>query len=186
MNFYDAIKLFEKVNKYIIQDVKISAYCVGGIAVSYWVGPKRVTGDIDVVFSQQVNTDDLFIEENGKRIGFDSNFNDTLSALQEDYQGRAKLVTEFEKIKIYVISPEDLSIMKMSRWNEQDRRDVILLIENRLLNKELLSDIFEDVSKVYIGNYVLFKYAFDDIIEVITNFEKTNQIHLPLYMQNNV
>ena len=60
MNFYRAEQLFEKVNDVILKDIKVLAYCVGGLAINYWVGACRQTIDIDVIFSHPLIINDIF------------------------------------------------------------------------------------------------------------------------------
>ena len=164
--FFDIIT---QLNKFIPPNFvqEIQGYCVGGIAMSYWIGPSRRTTDVDIIFSHKIFFEELKFKKNNNYLILEKNFNDSFSALQEDYPSRATFIKKIGKINIFVISPEDLAIMKISRWNDRDRTDVISLIERKLLNKEKLYELYNDVKNYYIGNPSNLQYTFDDVIEMI-------------------
>ncbi|MBQ9536727.1 MAG: hypothetical protein IJU79_02950 [Desulfovibrionaceae bacterium] len=164
--FFDIItQLNDRIPKNFVHNIQ--GYCVGGIAMSYWIGPARRTSNIDIIFNHNIFFNEIKFEKNNIDLILDHNFNASVSALQKDYPSRATFIKQIGKINIFVISPEDIVIMKILRWNVRDRIDIISLIHRNLLHKDKLYALYNDFRNYYIGNSTNVQYAFDDVIEMI-------------------
>lgn len=119
------------------QGKPIRMYLAGGLAVNYYCG-SRYTEDVDATFSRRVLLPfkDLVVDyvksdNTASVIYFDANYNNALCLLHEDYE---EDVVEFEGIgnaaravHLYLLSPVDLAVSKVSRFSEQDRDDILAL-----------------------------------------------------------
>jgi len=171
-------------------NTKINAYIAGGIAISYWLDGMRSSNDLDVIFSHR-----FFIKEGLFRkytdpdniensVFFDYNFNPMFSLIQADYHERAHLICEYDNINVYVLSPEDIALMKASRYKEKDKWDILKLAEAGLLDKNKIQDLADDALKDFIGDPVniiySIKYIIDTIKSVEANIESLdNEVVLP-------
>lgn len=136
--------------------VQVSAYIVGGMAVSWWVGSQRKSFDVDAIFSHRFAIPNISkkvnIENREKYVIFDHNFNESFSLLQKDYQDRATHVAKYTNLNIFVLSPVDLVIMKASRYTENDQKDIEELIKLNLVDQNKFETLFNDALIDYIGN----------------------------------
>lgn len=137
----------------------VEAYICGGSAVMYWIRDSRISLDVDMFFSRKVliprELSASFLDQDGLPVDleFDYNFNEMFSLLQADYAARAITLMEFSNLRVNVISPVDLAVMKLYRFSGQDQDDIRSLIENGLLNdNDTFKAVAEDAMKDYIGD----------------------------------
>lgn len=60
-----------------------------------------------------------------------------------NFKDRAKRLEEFEYLKVFVLSREDIIASKIARYSEKDKRDIGLLLEQS--SKELVITVVEEV-----------------------------------------
>lgn len=60
-----------------------------------------------------------------------------------NYKDRAKRLEEFEYLKVFVLSREDIITSKIGRYSEKDKRDIRLLLEQS--SKELVIKVIGEV-----------------------------------------
>ena len=158
--------------------VNISAYIAGGLAVSYWLDGRRMSLDLDVLFSHRIvleqglsaqveSTEPLFAE----RVDFDYNFSDAFSLLQADYPDRAQYLVKYGNLKVYILAPVDLVLMKMSRFSGRDREDIKALINENLVDREELHRLAQDALKDFIGNTAIIETSLNIVDSWFYNLE---------------
>lgn len=110
-----------------------------------------------------------------QKIYIDTNYTSSLGLIYADYKNDAIEIKQYQptdstiKIKPYLFSPEDLVISKLSRWAENDQKDVQSLIDLKLLDKDLLNEKIEDALIDYIGYDKFLKCNIKEMNEMFTN-----------------
>lgn len=147
-----ALKLLneiEQVYNSSSRPVILNCYIAGGIAVNFYTG-QRATADLDLEFDKRIVLPKLSVEFENQKIYLDTNYTSSLGLIYADYKNDAIEITQYQptdstiKIKPYLFSPEDLVISKLSRWGENDQKDVQSLIDLKLVDKDLLNEKIED------------------------------------------
>jgi len=86
-----------------------------------------------------------------------------------NYKNRAKRLEEFEYLRVFVLSREDIITSKIGRYAEKDRRDIALLLEQSDKNlvieiiKEVLSrkDLSAKIKEEFLKNVEKFRMDYD-------------------------
>lgn len=156
----------------------IKMFLAGGVAVNFYTG-YRATDDIDASFSHRIilpNANELVVsydDENGKRrmVYFDMNYNPTFALMHPDFEKDAVLVEgkEFndDKIKLYILSPVDLALSKVSRFEGNDKEDIAELARCKLLNSSDLEARASEALSFYIGNQAMLKVNIQEAVKII-------------------
>lgn len=187
------IKMLDKIEDFIkdsgYNGEPIKMYLAGGMAVNYWCGT-RYAGGVEASFSKKLllNSKNLIVDYrkiDGEAgfIYFDSNYNNSLSLIHENYEDDACpwINTDMngELIHLYVISPLDLALSKVTRFTEQDRSDINSLAQEGLINSTDFRKRADDAAKYAIGVPEVIQNTINivckDIIE-IENLKKQKQI----------
>ncbi len=163
----------------------VSAYVAGGQAVAYWTCGKRMSLDLDVLFSHRMIIEQglhAFIKTdnplNAKKVCFDYNFNDTFSLIHHEYPERAAYLLSCGNLRIFILSPVDLALMKASRFSERDRSDIRELINNDLVSLEDFRNLAFDALNDYVGNLTVIENTIDIISEWFPSEEEKPCISL--------
>ena len=86
----------------------------------------------------------------------DRNYNDTLGLLHEDAYADSQPYDapgiDKALLEVWVLSPLDLAVSKLSRFSEADRGDIELLARKDLLDSTALRKRAEHALQGYIGN----------------------------------
>jgi Nucleotidyltransferase of unknown function (DUF6036) len=116
----------------------MNVYLAGGMAVHLYTA-NRVTSDVDAEFGGRVLIpSDLVVDvtlEDGARetIYFDTNYNSTFALIHEDYlQDSIPLEMGIDKIRLHVLSPLDLAVSKIARFETRDQQDIAELVRRGL------------------------------------------------------
>jgi len=132
----------------------VNLYITGGIAI-YFHTATRVSKDLDAILDRGIDIPKklkvIWLNENDEfeELAYDHNYTPTLGIMHEDYEDRAiHLFTVQEKLKVYILSPEDLIISKLARFGEQDQEDIKSIINNDLVNKEDFEVLAKDAISV--------------------------------------
>ncbi len=161
-------------------DYPLKAYVVGGVAINFYTS-YRMSNDIDIQFERSIKDlpKDLFVpylSEDGtfQELFLDSNYNDTLGLMQEDYQDRAVDYKTFDKkFVVKIIAPVDLVISKTLRFSSKDEEDIKELVYSGLINKEEYISLVDDAIKVGVGfNLNTALNNKQHIIDIIEEYEK--------------
>jgi hypothetical protein len=151
------------------------AYICGGIAAMYWGVSSRTSLDLDMFMSRVVQIPPEvaagYEDKNGESIAvmFDQTFRPEFTLLQEDYADRATRLAESETVRVFVLSPEDLILTKLSRFAERDRADIQELInENVVRDADFVYRLGMDaITTSYIGDPVSVTYALKEVCQRI-------------------
>lgn len=134
----------------------------GGMAVNHYCGT-RYTADVDAWFSHRVllpwrelNVDYQRADGEASFIYFDVNYTPTLSLMHEDYEDDAQpwegIGNDRRLVHLYVLSPVDLAVSKLSRYTSRDAGDIQALWAAGHFSVETFRARAEDALKYYIGN----------------------------------
>lgn len=173
-------KLFDGLDKRLKQahpnlsDKAIKAYLFGGCAVHLYTG-SRATNDVDVAFKgntlllKEISINNTYFKnEEGlrKTLLFDKNFDISLAPIDPAYEDRASLLpTKTNLVSVYSVSPVDIAVSKLGRFEENDRRDIKILYTKGLFSIEQFKDVAYEAHS-YCG------VAPDKLIFNITEAEK--------------
>lgn len=136
-------------------------YIAGGAALHLLTG-ERVTEDIDATFSKRVllgeEIEVSYRDSDGRArlMYLDRNTNDTLGLLHENAYADSRPVDipgiDRGLMEVRVLSPVDLAIAKLARFNDQDREDIRLLARKGLIDSGSLRRRAEEALGGYIGD----------------------------------
>jgi len=150
--------------------IPVRMYIAGGAALHLLTG-SRVTEDIDASFSKRV----LFNEDievsyrdpdgHARLMYLDRNYNDTMGLLHENaYDDSTPVdVPGIDKnlLDVRVLSPTDLAVTKIARFEDQDRRDIQLLARERLIDSAAVRKRAEEALREYVGNIASVRTSID-------------------------
>ena len=161
--------------------VPVEAYICGGAAVMYWVEGARISLDVDAFFShtfvppQNLQTTFVGLEGEPLILDFDYNFNQNFSLLHPDYAEAAHCIKEFPNLKVTVLSPQDIAVMKLSRFTLGDREDIKSLISAGCLDDaEQFRRRAEEALDYYVGRPDFILHALNDVRGWIEDARPTN------------
>jgi hypothetical protein len=141
----------------------IKMYLAGGMAVNFYTG-YRPTVDIDASFSHRLllpKSEDLVVsyqDTDGKlkMLYFDMNFNFSFALMHPDFEKDAYGVkgNEFDdsKIDLHILSPVDLALSKVARFEENDKEDITELARENLIEAKSLEERAIEALDYYVGN----------------------------------
>lgn len=140
----------------------IIMYLAGGLAVNFYCG-SRFTADVDASFSRRVTLDpnDLivdFADASGKpmQLYFDVTYSPTLGPMHEDYEDDARewvgIGNERRLIKLKVLSPLDLAVSKLGRFEGNDRGDILELARHEYFTADEFRERAESAASYFVGN----------------------------------
>jgi Nucleotidyltransferase of unknown function (DUF6036) len=139
----------------------ITMYLAGGMAVNFYCGT-RYTEDVDAFYTHRVHVGPCEVsyrhkDGNSSFLYLDNNYNPTFGLLHENHDRDAVEWTgignEKRKIHLYVLSPVDLAVTKISRYSPQDREDILALAIAGLFSAEQLRDRAIEALGDYIGDH---------------------------------
>lgn len=127
----------------------VKMYLAGGMAVNFYTG-YRPTGDIDASFSHRILLPKAkglavtYEDEEGcaRVVYFNMNYNTALTLGHPDFNEDAYRVRgaefENEKLELSILSPVDLAVSKISRFEDNDREDIAELARHGLIQEAAL------------------------------------------------
>ena len=141
----------------------VKMFMAGGMAINFYTG-YRPTTDVDASFSRRLllpKADSLVVsfentEGKQKVVYFDTNYNTSFALIHPDYEHDAYKVlgNEFEnkKLQLYILSPIDLALSKVARFQGNDKEDIAELAKNKLVSARLLNERASEALDYYVGN----------------------------------
>lgn len=136
-----------------------AAYICGGIAAMYWGVSSRISLDLDLFMARVIRITPevaaFYKDKNGDSVPvmFDQTFRPEFTLLHEDYDQRATLLAESETVRVFVLSPEDLVLTKLSRFAERDRADIQELINAGIVHDaDSIYRLGMDALNTYVGD----------------------------------
>ncbi len=153
--------LFQQLEQQLGLNRPLAVWLAGGMAVHLYTG-SRVTTDVDAEFGARVLLpNDLAVEvtlEDGKRqlVYLDTNYNSTFALMHENYQDDAIAVDlGLEYLQLFVLSPLDLVVSKIARLADNDRDDIVQLVQRGLTTAEAIEERANSALVGYIGNQAM-------------------------------
>lgn len=138
----------------------IKMYVAGGAAVHFYTA-YRVSADVDAIFSRRLLLPDevevVWQGEDGKPrlLYLDKQYNDTFALMHENYDRAAIPCAELNagkrKIHVYFLSPVDLVVSKLSRYETVDQEDIRALAERGLVSADAVRMRAEEALGGYVG-----------------------------------
>jgi hypothetical protein len=153
----------------------VSAYIAGGVAVNYWTG-YRMSDDVDIKWSHRVpippemqvfeiqNPDD---ELDWRLVTLDGGFSDVLGSFPPDWESACHEVAVVGKIKLMVISPVDLAVSKVARFQDNDREDIRQLAAHGLVDPEAFRRRAMEALDFFVGDTTFILHNIEDAVEMI-------------------
>lgn len=140
----------------------VRMFLAGGMAMHYHCGV-RYTEDVDASFSAKLllAADELtvdYVREDGtpSALYFDANYNDTFALMHPDYRDNAKewlgIGNEHRLVHLFVLTPLDLAVSKVSRFSPQDREDILQLASHDLISSRALECQATEALDYYVGD----------------------------------
>lgn len=148
----------------------IRMFLAGGAAVHFYVGG-RVSEDVDANFSARMllpeDLDVNYIDAHGKHrlLYFDRQYNDTYALMHEDARDDAVALTllgvDPRVIEVRALSPVDLAVSKLSRFEDHDRDDIAALARAGLISAVAVRQRANEALDDYVGGKDRVRTAID-------------------------
>jgi hypothetical protein len=148
----------------------IRMFLAGGAAVHFYVGG-RVSEDVDANFSARMllpeDLDVNYIDAHGKHrlLYFDRQYNDTYALMHEDARDDAVALTllgvDPRVIEVRALSPVDLAVSKLSRFEDHDRDDIAALARAGLISAVAVRQRANEALDYYVGGKDRVRTAID-------------------------
>lgn len=161
-NIKDALReMMEIISERVPQGHKkkdsVEIYIAGGIA-TYFYSATRVSKDVDAILSHGVKIPKklsvYWVNEDEKveELVYDHGFISLGGILPEGYESRAYLQYEIDnKLKVYILAPEDLILSKLIRFADHDEQDIKSIIASSYVNKNKFKKMANDYIEVGVG-----------------------------------
>jgi len=157
-------------------DKPIKMYLAGGMAVNFYTG-YRPTEDVDASFSARLLLPkDLvvsFPDANGKpkMVYFDTNYNTSFALVHPDFEQDAYLVmgSEFDdpRIELRILSPVDLALSKVARFEGNDKEDIAELARHHLVSSRGLNERAQEALGYYVGSQSMLLINLKEAVNII-------------------
>ncbi|MEO7497251.1 MAG: DUF6036 family nucleotidyltransferase [Massilia sp.] len=157
----------------------IKMFIAGGMATHLYT-QARVTADVDAEFSKRILLpNDLIVEtKEGNMLYVDPTYNSTFSLMHEDYLEdaiRSPLGTEH--IEVYVLSPVDLIVSKIARYQGPDPQDVESLIATFGISAEEIETRAEEALLNFVGNVDYLRMNLREVLEKARKLALSSSAH---------
>lgn len=153
-------RIEEKTRGVPPKDLPIRMYVAGGAALHLLTG-ERVSEDVDASFSRRLLlTEELAVayrdaDGQARPLYLDRSYNDTLGLLHENAHRDSRPVAlpgvDPTRIEVRILTPLDLAVSKLSRFSDQDRRDIESLARRGLIGGKELRRRAEEALGGYVG-----------------------------------
>jgi hypothetical protein len=139
----------------------IRMFVAGGAALHFYTG-ERVSEDIDAAFSHRIalprDLEVYYRDADGtaRLLYFDRQYSDTLGLMHENaYDDSVPLKlkgVDSNVLDVRLLTPLDLAVSKLGRFESQDRDDIVQLARRKLITATAVRRRAEDALKGYVGN----------------------------------
>ncbi len=140
----------------------VIACVAGGAALHFYTG-SRVSKDIDAKIMARVLLDPQELQvayrgEDGhaRLLYFDTQYNDSFALLHQHAYDDALPISvpgvDARRLEVRLLTPLDLAVSKLSRFSEQDQKDVRALARAGLIDAAELQRRAEEALPDYVGN----------------------------------
>ena len=153
----------------------------GGVAVNFYCG-SRATADVDASFSRRIALpEDLMVPyetPDGKllTVHLDTNYNTTFAVMHEDHEEDAVAVElkEFtgKNVQLYLLSPVDLAVSKIARFEGPDQEDIAALAQSKLIDPKAIAQRAEEAMSYYVGSLDRVRSNLRDALKIIEDTQR--------------
>jgi hypothetical protein len=169
----------------------IIMYLAGGMAVNFYCGT-RYTEDVDAFYTRRVHVGPCEVSYRHRDgspsfLYLDNNYNPSFGLLHElhgqdavEWQG---IGNERRKIHLFVLSPVDLAVTKISRFSPQDREDILALGSIGLFSAEQLRKRAKEALLDYVGDRAPVETSIDLICRQISagkSLRAARELEIPI------
>ena len=166
----------------------IRMFVAGGVAVHYYTGV-RPTRDVDAVFSHRMllpaDLDVNYVDATGvpRLLYFDRQYNDTFGLLHEDANDDSVSIrlrgVDAKKLDVRLLSPLDVAVSKLARFEAHDRSDILALAEAGLITERQLRRRAEEALAGYVGNVAGVRVSLDLACTLVADVEANKRGQAP-------
>jgi Nucleotidyltransferase of unknown function (DUF6036) len=159
----------------------IRMYVAGGAALYFYTG-ERVSRDVDAVFSHRIalpaDLEVTYRDADGRArlLYFDRQYSDTLSLMHEDAQSDSVPLSlagiDANILDVRLLAPLDLAVSKLSRFSEQDRRDIESLARIGRIRSEPLRRRAQEALVAYVGLTDGVQASIDMACRIVEGYER--------------
>lgn len=154
----------------------VRAILVGGAAVHLHTG-ERVSKDVEAIFSRRILLpQDLLIrytDETGqpRHVIYDYNYFAEIALMHPDYDQDAVVLGQLPHVPLTlaVLSPVDLAVSKLARFQDQDRQDIMALAQHRLVDGAALQQRANAALDYYVGDARWIQHHLADALALIAS-----------------
>ena len=169
--------LFQKLEERLSLNKPLNVHLAGGMAV-YLYCVSRVSTDVDAEFGGRLLIpSDLIVNiemEDGSTepMYFDTNFNPSFALLHEDYLDDAiPLDLSLKHIRLNVLSPLDLAVSKIARFQDPDREDIAALVRQGLTTADAIERRATEAMGGFVGGLPMLKLNIRDAVALARQVE---------------
>lgn len=166
----------------------IRMFVAGGVAVHYYTGV-RSTRDVDAVFSRRVllpaDLDVNYLDAGGapRLLYFDRQYNDAFGLLHEDANDDSVSIrldgVDASKLDVRLLSPLDVAVSKLARFEDHDRTDILALAEAGLITERQFRKRAEEALAAYVGNVAGVRTSLDRACKLVADVEANRRGRAP-------
>jgi hypothetical protein len=156
--FWSAVEEILSIIAKELPDLPEPIQCIlaGGAAVHHYVHD-RVSHDVDIEFSKRLIWPEEIIttwetaEGKTEILSLDRNYTSTLGLMHPDYAENAIEIERFDnKLALKVLTPTDLAISKVARFQDHDQSDIAALARFGLLDEDEFKAKAEEAMRYYL------------------------------------
>ena len=161
--------------------VPVAVIVAGGAALHLYTGA-RVSKDIDAeIKTRFLPPDDLQVSYRGpdghsRLLYFDTQYNTSYALLHENAEEEAYPIqvkgVNPRKLDVRLLSPLDLAVSKLSRFEGHDREDILALARLGLIDAKSLRKRAEEALPGYVGNVERVRNSIDIASRLVEKEEK--------------
>lgn len=150
----------------------VRCYLVGGCAAHIYTA-HRTSGDMDAKFEPGIVLPETpvanYVGAEGQvaSLMLDRNYSDVFGVMHPDWQQDARPWERFGRLRAYVISPLDLAVSKVSRFQDNDRLDIMELASAGLIAAPEFEQRCTEAMDYYVGDLTFVKYNIREAVELI-------------------
>ena len=127
---------------------------------------------MDIHFQKRViippGLNKLYLDEGQTRsVAYDYNYGSFIALLHPDCWADAWDGWSVGRIDVKVLSPTDLCVSKIGRWQRNDAEDICSLATKGLLDSAIVEQRFLEALDYYVGDTTMLQYNLRDALEEI-------------------
>lgn len=137
----------------------ISMVLAGGAAMHFYTGI-RISDGVDAVFNKKLllspDASVIYRDSKGetRTVFFDPTYNEAFALMHENAHSDARRLPldGLEGVNVFVLTPVDLAVSKLSRFAQIDREDILALAKAGLITSKELRQRAEAALPGYVGD----------------------------------